>query len=95
MNPLRLLVIAFIFICMTLPQLTFAQDNIRVTYASASTTPDFLNVCGDTDEVTVTIGVNGTSTSTREVIVTTANLFEGITFAGLNAAATSVGVYFR
>jgi len=92
MNPLRLFVIAFILMCITLPQLTFAQDNIRVTYSNASTTPDFLNVCGDTDEVTITVGVNGTSTSTREGIVTTANLFEGITFAGLNAAATSAGV---
>ncbi len=92
MNPLRLLVIALIYVCITLPQQSFAQDNIRVTYSSASTTPDFLNVCGDTDEVTVRVGVNGTSTSTREGIITTANLFEGISFAGLNAAATSAGV---
>jgi len=92
MNPLRLLVIASIFVCITLPQLTFAQDNIRVTYANASTVPDFLNVCGDTDEVTVTVGVNGTSTSDRTGITTTANLFAGIQFVSLNAGATSAGV---
>ena len=92
MNPLRLIVIACFFACITLPQMTFAQDNLRVSYSNANTVPDFLNVCGDTDEVTVTIRVNGTSTSPRENITAIANLFEGIRYAGLNVAATSAGV---
>ena len=92
MNPLRLIVFAFIFICGLPSQITFAQDNLRVSYANANTVPDFLNVCGDTDEVTVNIRVNGTSVSTRENITAIANLFEGIQYAGINAAATSAGV---
>ncbi len=92
MNPLRLIVIAFIFICVALPNCTFAQDNLRVSYSNANTIPDFLNVCGETDEVTVTVRVNGTSTSTREGITAIANLFQGIQYAGLNAAASSAGV---
>ena len=92
MNPLRLLVIACFFICVTLPQITFAQDNLRVSYSDANTVPDFLNVCGETDEVTVTIRVNGASSSPRENITAIANLFEGIQYAGLNVAATSAGV---
>ncbi len=92
MNPLRLIVIACIFICLALPEFTFAQDNLRVSYANANTVPDFLNVCGDTDEVTVTIRVNGTSTSTRENITASASLFQGIQYAGFNAASSSAGV---
>ncbi len=92
MNPLRLLVIACFFACVTLPQITFAQDNLRVSYSDANTVPDFLNVCGETDEVTVTIRVNGASSSPRENITAIANLFEGIQYAGLNVAATSAGV---
>lgn len=94
MNPLRLLVITFSFLCMTIPHLTFAQDNLRVSYANANTAPDFLNVCGDTDEVTVTIRVNGTSTSARENIEATAHLFSGIQFAGINTASSSAGVAY-
>ncbi|MEL6865972.1 MAG: hypothetical protein AAFP19_16215, partial [Bacteroidota bacterium] len=69
-----------------------AQDNLLVEYESAATVPDFLNICGDPDDETVVIRVNGASPSLRQNIQATANLFEGVAFVALDAGNTTAGV---
>ncbi len=88
----RLLHLTFIAGLMAFSFCAQAQDNLRVNYANAASVPSFLNVCGDAEEVTVMISVNGTSTDTRENIVASLNLFQGIQFDSFNAAASSAGV---
>ncbi len=69
-----------------------AQDNLAVSYSSATTAPDFLNVCGDPDDVIVTISINGTDPNDRSNILATANLFPGVELVNFNSALSSPGV---
>ncbi len=81
-----------IFLFLLAPCFLNAQDNLRINYSSAATVPNFLNVCGENDDVTVRISVNGTATETRENITATLHLFEGLVFDNFNAANSSTGV---
>ncbi len=69
-----------------------AQDNLDVGYASAATVPDFLNVCGDPDDIVVTISINGTDPNPRSNIIATTNLFPGVEIVNFNPALSSPGV---
>ncbi len=85
-NILRKLVITLVW--MIFGFVGYSQNNLAISYQDASTVPDFLNVCGDPDDVVVVISLDGVSTDPRENIVATANLFEGIQFVNFDAAAS-------
>ncbi len=70
----------------------YAQNNLDVTYSGIDGVPTFLNVCGDPDDVIVTIQTSGFSSEIRSNIQAELNLFKGIEFASLDAANTSNGV---
>ena len=69
-----------------------AQNNLDVNYTSAATVPDFLNVCGDEDEVQVTISTIGFSSATRSEINLTIELFAGVSLTSFSAANSTAGV---
>ena len=92
MDKLRLYFKIFLFLSLGSSGLLNAQDNLRINYSSAATVPNFLNVCGDTDDVTVRISVNGTATDERENITATLHLFDGLEFENFVAANSSTGV---
>ncbi len=70
----------------------FSQDNLSVSYKGVAGVPDFLNVCGDPDNVIVTISNNGFSTNSKTNVEAAVNLFTGVEFASFDAAASSPGV---
>jgi gliding motility-associated-like protein len=69
-----------------------AQNNLDVSYTSAVTVPDFINVCGDDDEVQVTVSTTGFSPALRSNINLTIELFSGVSLSSFSAANSSPGV---
>jgi len=69
-----------------------AQNNLDVNYTSASTVPDFINVCGEEDAVQVTVSTEGFSSATRSDINLTIELFSGVSLASFSAANSTSGV---
>jgi gliding motility-associated-like protein len=69
-----------------------AQNNLDVNYSSAATVPDFINVCGDEDEVQVTVSTVGFSSALRSDINLTIELFSGISLTSFSAANSTAGV---
>ena len=77
------------YLCLT--PLT-AQENLQVDFASPSSVPDFLNICGDPDTEVVEVRVDGLSPDTRTNIIATAHLFEGVEFVSFDAVNSTSGV---
>ena len=63
-----------------------------VNYTSAATVPDFINVCGDEDEVQVTVSTIGFSSATRTEISLTIELFSGVSLSSFSAANSTAGI---
>lgn len=69
-----------------------AQNNLDVNYTSAATVPDFINICGDDDEVQVTVSTIGFSSATRSNINLTIELFSGVSLTSFSAANSTAGI---
>ncbi|MEL7020461.1 MAG: hypothetical protein AAGK47_02520, partial [Bacteroidota bacterium] len=69
-----------------------AQDNLRVQYRDGNAVPDFLNICGDPDQVAVTVRVEGTTLTERRNILATLHLFKGTQLLALDTQNSSPGV---
>ncbi|MEM9922035.1 MAG: hypothetical protein AAF990_28280, partial [Bacteroidota bacterium] len=69
-----------------------AQNNLTVDFQGASGVPDFINICGDPDTMTVEVSVAGPSPAPRRNIQATAHLFKGVRFEGLLTAASTPGI---
>lgn len=70
----------------------FAQDNLTVSYSNFNTLPDFLNICGESDEIKVTISLTGGAVAERQNITATVALFEGVELVNFNPNQSSNGV---
>ena len=62
----------------------WGQAGLEVVYDGASGVPDFLNICGDADEVAVLIRTNGLQTGTRTNLTARLQLFKGPVRYGSN-----------
>ncbi|MEM9824471.1 MAG: hypothetical protein AAF985_25520, partial [Bacteroidota bacterium] len=69
-----------------------AQDNLQIQFESPATVPDFLNICGDADNETVRISLNGAIADDITNLSATLNLFKGVQFESLDFAGSSTGV---
>ena len=69
-----------------------AQDNLQVQFESQSTVPDFLNICGDPDNETVRISLNGAVADDITNLTATLNLFKGVQLESFDAVGSSAGV---
>ena len=69
-----------------------AQNNLKVAFASPTSVPDFLNICGDPDTATVTVSLNGLSPDARQNILATLDLFKGVELSEFITAESSPGV---
>lgn len=85
--------IIFVFFISFIPGL-LAQtpNNIKVEYENLNTLPDALNICGASDEATVIISTDGTSTETRSDIEAVLTLFKGVRFINIVPSKTTPGV---
>lgn len=85
--------------CLFIYGLSSAQSpqtkNIKVEYENLNTIPDFLNICGGTDEVTVLISATGSSTQTRSNITAALDLFAGVRFVQLVPEKSTPGVSMK
>lgn len=85
-----LLYIIFIF-AISSSQLS-AQNNLTVSYSNFNTVPDFLNICGDVDEVAITVSLDGGSVAPRQNILANVQLFEGVELVDFNTNQSSTDV---
>jgi gliding motility-associated-like protein len=69
-----------------------AQNNLSVVYSNNNTVPDFLNVCGDPDQIAFTISLSGQSPSERSNISASLNFFKGVELVEFDANQSSSGV---
>jgi gliding motility-associated-like protein len=69
--------------------------NLKVEYENLNTLPDFLNICGETDEVTVIISAAGPSIESRTNITATLDLFAGVRFVKLVPEKSTPGVSMK
>lgn len=87
------------WVCLFLYGFVSAQNpqtnNLKVEYENLNTIPDFLNICGGTDEVTVIISANGASTETRSNITAALDLFTGVRFVKLVPEKSTPGVSMK
>ena len=70
----------------------WGQAGLEVVYDGASGVPDFLNICGDADEVAVLIRTNGLQTGTRTNLTARLQLFKGLQWQQLSIEKSSPGV---
>ena len=71
----------------------FAQNNnLKVNFKDAASSPRNMNVCGDETTVTVTISTEGFSASPRQNIQARLNLFKGVQLVRFELAGSSPGV---
>lgn len=83
----------FVFLLFGLPVLTSAQNNnLKIAFKDAASSPRNIVVCGNEATVTVTVGLDGISPLTRKNIQATLNFFKGVQFVSFNAAQSSPGV---
>lgn len=69
-----------------------AQNNLSVAYSNANSVPEFINVCGEAEAVAVTINVDGFQAQTRENIIATLHLVEGVQLVEFDENQSSAGV---
>jgi gliding motility-associated-like protein len=69
-----------------------AQNNLSVAYSNLNTLPDFLNICGDTDQIAVTVSLDGSSPLTRSNILAGLNFFKGVELVEFDINQSSNGV---
>ncbi len=93
---LHLILVATLLLCSSL---AFSQnpvnDNVKVEYENLNSLPDFLNICGGSDEVSVLISAFGSSNVTRANVEGALNLFKGVRFVRLVPEKTSPGVSMK
>ena len=93
---LHLILVATLLFCSSI---AFSQnptnDNIKVEYENLNSLPDFLNICGGSDEVTVLVSAFGSSNVTRSNIEGALNLFKGVRFIRLVPEKTAPGVSMK
>ncbi|MFK7936192.1 MAG: hypothetical protein AB8G22_21940 [Saprospiraceae bacterium] len=70
----------------------FAQNNLSVNYRDGNAVPDFLNICGDPDQVAVTVKVEGVELAERRNLLATLRLFKGTQFVSLDQQNSTAGV---
>jgi len=85
-----LLYVIFIF-AISSPKLA-AQNNLTVAYSNFNTVPDFLNICGEADQIRVTVSLNGNSPAERQNITASVMLFEGVEIVNFNLEQSTGGV---
>ncbi len=68
------------------------QNNLEANYLNSSSVPDHLNICGESDFVTVRVKLAGLQSATRENITAELNLFKGVRFEDFDATNSSSGV---
>ncbi|MFT4760163.1 MAG: hypothetical protein ACI9LN_002133, partial [Saprospiraceae bacterium] len=88
---LHILFNGILFCAISLSQLS-AQNNLTVSYSNFNTVPDFLNICGEADEIILTVSLNGASIADRQNITASVQLFEGVELVNFNAAQSGSGV---
>ena len=71
---------------------TTAQNNLDVAYLSAANSPDFINICGAPDQITVRVSLAGTSSAARTQISARALLFPGVSLVEFLPGGSSAGV---
>jgi gliding motility-associated-like protein len=69
-----------------------AQNNLTASYSNFNTVPDFLNICGEADEIIVTVSLEGGSPAERQNITANVQLFSGVELINFNASQSSAGV---
>ena len=69
-----------------------AQNNLAVTYENAAAVPDFLNICGEADDVVITVHLDGFEAAVRSNITATLHLFSGTQFVAFDGSNSSPGV---
>lgn len=87
----KILLLSLLLACFSL-QRGFSQNNIKVAYPSAASVPNELNVCGESDDVTIRVSLDGLELNKRQNIEATINLFRGVRFDGLISSTSSAGV---
>lgn len=80
----------FIFFILAAHSLS-AQDNLRVQFEGAAV-PDFLNICGDPDNETVRVRLNGNPGGTLSNVQATAHLFSGVEMTSFDPGNSTPGV---
>jgi gliding motility-associated-like protein len=75
-----------------LPFLISAQNNLKVNFKDAASSPRNLVVCGDEATVVVTVDLEGSSSSDRSNIQAQLNLFKGVQMVRFEPAGSSSGV---
>lgn len=89
----------FFLVCLFIYGFASAQNpqpkNIKVEYENLNTIPDFLNICGETDEVTVIISADGSSIESRTNITAALDLFTGVRFVKLVPEKSTPGVSMK
>lgn len=86
-----LLLFGTLFLCFFGYQLN-GQDNFDVDFKDASSIPDFLNVCGESDTETIVIQVIGANPGVRTNVQATAHLFEGVQYTSFDPGNSTAGV---
>ncbi len=69
-----------------------SQNNLKAEYLNSSSSPDFLNICGDPDLVVVRVKTEGLSGAPRSNISAVLQLFKGVELLSIFAPQTSPGV---
>jgi gliding motility-associated-like protein len=74
------------------PFLVSSQNNLKVNFKDAASSPRNLVVCGDEATVVVTISTDGLAASTRQSIQAQLNLFKGVQMVRFEPTGSSAGV---
>lgn len=69
-----------------------AQNNLQVNYASPTDVPHFINICGNADNVKITVATDGFSTSTRTEIEMVIQFFTGVSLVEFDVENSTTGV---
>ena len=69
-----------------------AQDNLKINYLNSTTAPDFLNICGDPDQITMVVSANGADNTPRTNVQAFVHLFKGVKLVSFMPQLSSPGV---
>ncbi len=92
MNKPGHILLIFLFLFLSVTQSAFAQNNLNAAYSNLNTVPDFLNICGEEDEIAITISLDGQSVDSRTNISSIIHFFKGVELVNFDSGQSSAGI---
>lgn len=92
MNIFGHILLIFFLSLLSFVQIAFSQNNLGAAYSSLNTVPDFLNICGNEDEIAVTISLDGQSVENRTNISAQLHFFKGVELVNFDMVQSSAGI---